>query len=114
MITRFATLSVPMPYALPVAHGLRQRDLAFVEANGCVAEISPLPGLHQESLAEALDDLAAGNLRTPSARFADSVLRAQLQCDVWTQRDSKRTLPAMNSLVVDEDTKLDELSLIHI
>ena len=114
MITRFATLSVPMPYALPVAHGLRQRDLAFVEANGCVAEISPLPGLHQESLAEALDDLAAGTLRTPSARFADSVLRAQLQCDIWTQRDSKRTLPAMNSLVVDEDTKLDEHSVIKV
>ena len=43
MITRFATLSVLMPYALPVCNGLRQRELAFVEANGCVAEISRSP-----------------------------------------------------------------------
>ena len=114
MITRFATLSVSMPYALPVADGLLKRDLAFVEANGCVAEISPLPGLHQESLSEALEDLAMGTLRTPSARFADSVLRAQLESDVWTQRDSKRTLPPMNSLVVGEDTKPDECPVIKV
>ena len=114
MITRFATLSVSMPYALPVADGLLKRDLAFVEANGCVAEISPLPGLHQESLSEALEDLAMGTLHTPSARFADSVLRAQLECDVWTQHDSKRTLPPMNSLVVGEDTKPDECPVIKV
>ena len=77
MITRFAKLSVPMASALPVAGGLTERQLAFVEVDGCVAEVSPLPGLHQESLSEALNDLADGTLHTPSARFAESVLRAQ-------------------------------------
>ena len=35
MITRFARLSVPMPYPLPVAGGLSERQLAFVEVDGC-------------------------------------------------------------------------------
>ena len=52
MITRFAQLSVPMDPPLPVADGLSERQLAFVEVDGCVAEVSPLPGLHQESLSE--------------------------------------------------------------
>ena len=85
MITRFAKLSVPMDPPLPVAGGLSERQLAFVEVDGYVAEVSPLPGLHQESLSEALDDLAVGTLRTPSARFAESVLRAQRDGESWTR-----------------------------
>ena len=67
MITRFAQLSVPMDPPLPVAGGLSERQLAFVEVDGCVAEVSPLPWLASRKSVEALDDLAAGTLRTPSA-----------------------------------------------
>lgn len=114
MITRFAKLSVPMPSPLPVAGGLSERDLAFVEVDGCVAEVSPLPGLHQESLTEALDDLAAGTLHTPSARFAESVLQAQRDGESWTQRDAARTLPAMNALVVGDEADSDTHAVIKV
>ena len=114
MITRFAKLSVPMDPPLPVAGGLSERQLAFVEVDGCVAEVSPLPGLHQESLSEALDDLAAGTLRTPSARFAESVLRAQREGESWTQRDAMRTLPAMNALVVGDESSSDAHEVIKV
>ena len=114
MITRFAKLSVPMDPPLPVAGGLSERQLAFVEVAGCVAEVSPLPGLHQESLSEALDDLAAGTLRTPSARFAESVLRAQRDGESWTQRDAMRTLPAMNTLVVGDESGSDAHEVIKV
>ena len=114
MITRFAKLSVPMAPALPVAGGLLERELAFVEVDGCVAEVSPLPGLHQESLSEALDDLAAGTLRTPSARFAESVLRAQQDGESWTQRDVTRTLPALNALVVGDETGSDAHAVVKV
>ena len=114
MITRFARLAVPMAPPLPVAGGLSERQLAFVEVDGCVAEVSPLPGLHQESLAEALDDLAAGTLRTPSARFAESVLRAQRDGESWTQRDTTRTLPTMNSLVVGDEAGSNAYEVIKV
>ena len=114
MITRFAKLSVPMAPPLPVAGGLSERQLAFVEVDGCMAEVSPLPGLHQESLSEALDDLAAGTLRTPSARFAESVLRAQRDGESWTQRDAMRTLPAMNALVVGDESGSDAHEVIKV
>ena len=114
MITRFAKLSVPMAPALPVAGGLTERQLAFVEVDGCVAEVSPLPGLHQESLSEALNDLADGTLHTPSARFAESVLRAQRDGECWTQCDSTRTLPAMNALIVDDEPASDAHAVIKV
>ena len=114
MITRFARLSVPMDPPLPVAGGLSQRQLAFVDVDGCVAEVSPLPGLHQESLSEALNDLAAGTLHTPSARFAESVLRAQRHGEHWTQRNPVRTLPAMNALVVANETASDAHTVIKV
>ena len=69
----------------------------------------PAPGLHQESLAEAWM-IWQRALAYPVSQICGQRASAQLQCDVWTQRDSKRTLPAMNSLV-DEDTKLDEHSV---
>ncbi len=99
---RFATITVPMPYPLPVAGGLSERILTFVEVSGCVAEISPLPGLHQETHSEALHDFATGTLRTPSAQFADSVIRAQIQKSPWTQLDPERSLPSLNSLILGE------------
>ena len=114
MIPRFAQLSVPMVPSLPVADGLSERQLAFVEVDGCVAEVSPLPGLHQESLSEALDDLAAGTLSTPSARFAESVLRAQRDGESWTQSDAMRTLPAMNALVVGDESGSDTHEVIKV
>ena len=114
MISRFAKLSVPMAPPLPVAGGLSERQLAFVEVDGCVAEISPLPGLHQESLSEALEDLASGSLRTPSARFAESVLRAQRDSASWTQRDAMRTLPPMNALVVGDESGSDAHEVIKV
>jgi len=114
MITRCAKISVPMSPPLPIAGGILERQLAFVEVDGCVAEVSPLPGLHQETLSEALDDLAAGTLHTPSARFAESVLRAQRDGSGWTQCDSTRTLPTMNALVVDDEPPSDARAVIKV
>ena len=100
MTDRFAVTSVRMPYPLPVGKGLPTRLIAFVEVNGCVAEISPLPGLHTESLEESLCDLKTGTLKTPTAQFAHSVLQAQARKDVWVKGDVNRPLPRMNGLVV--------------
>ena len=99
MTDRFAVTSVRMPYPLPVGGGLPTRTIAFVEVNGCVAEISPLPGLHTESLEESLCDLKTGALKTPTAQFAHSVLMAQGRQDAWVKGDVNRPLPRMNGLV---------------
>jgi O-succinylbenzoate synthase len=82
---------------------LKSREWIEIHTNGKIVDLAPLPGLHLESLEEALHDFKSGNFKTPSALFAKEVLEIEI--------DEKST-PKINRLdFIDLDA--DPLSYYH-